>query len=81
LANEPFWSPRYVRLKVHGVDNSLKACLANIELGYSSTSMAKDAIIMSRSLTQQTVYVATFSLQWWTLHRGKQELKCFQSGK
>jgi hypothetical protein len=39
--------------KAHGVDNSLRTGLADIELGCSSSSMAKDAIIMSRSVTEE----------------------------
>jgi hypothetical protein len=49
----------HVRFKAHGVDNSLGAGLANIELSHSRPTMTKDAIIMS-SVTEEGVSHYTF---------------------
>jgi hypothetical protein len=51
----------HVRFKVHGVNESLETGLANIELGHSSGhTMTKDAIIMSRSVTEECFRSNTF---------------------
>ncbi len=38
---------------MHGIDNSLGASLADIELRHRSSSMTKGAIIMIRSVTEE----------------------------
>jgi hypothetical protein len=48
------------RFRGHGVDNSLGTALANIELSHGSPTMAMDAMIMSRSVTEEGVSCNTF---------------------
>jgi hypothetical protein len=56
LANEVFKSAGHVRLKAHGVDNSLRAGLANIELGHSSISMTQNVTIMVRRVAEESIH-------------------------
>jgi hypothetical protein len=55
VVDQIFESLGHVGFETHRVDNSLGASLANIELSHSSLSMTKDAIIMSRSVTEEGV--------------------------
>jgi hypothetical protein len=56
LANEVFKSAEHVRLKAHGVDSSLRAGLANIELGHSSISMTQNVTIMVRRVAEESFH-------------------------
>jgi hypothetical protein len=60
VANSIFESLGHVRFETHRVDNSLGHSFANIELSHGSLSMTKDAIIMSRSVTEEGVSRNTF---------------------
>jgi hypothetical protein len=60
VADYIFESLGHVRFKRHRVEDSLGTGFANIDLNYSSPSMTKDAIIMSRSVTEEGVSCNTF---------------------
>jgi hypothetical protein len=50
----------HVGFEAHRVDDSLGTGFSNIELSHSSSSMTDDAIIMSRSVTEEGVSRHTF---------------------
>ena len=54
-SNEILESFGHIRFKTHGIDMGLGAVLANIELSHSSTCMPEDSIIVSRSVTEESV--------------------------
>jgi hypothetical protein len=60
VADQIFKGLGHGRFKAHGEDNSLGTGLANIDLGHSSPTMNRDAIIMSRSDTEEGVSCNTF---------------------
>jgi hypothetical protein len=62
FANVIFKSAWHVGFKVHRVDKGSTARLACIELGHSSTSMAKNAIIMGRGISEERISCNIFIL-------------------
>jgi hypothetical protein len=55
LADQILESLGHVGFEAHRVDDSLGTGFSNIELSHSSSSMTEDAIIMSRSVTEEGV--------------------------
>ncbi len=55
FADEVLKSGSHFGLAAHRVDNILGAFFANVELDHSTTCMAKDAIIVGRSVTEEGV--------------------------
>jgi hypothetical protein len=60
VADQIFESLGHVGFETNRLDNSLGTGFANIELSHNSPSMMEDAIIVSRSLTEEGVNCNTF---------------------
>jgi hypothetical protein len=54
-ADEVFKSTRHIRFGAHGVNNSLGALLANIELRHGGSTMSQDAVVVCRSISKESI--------------------------
>jgi hypothetical protein len=94
VSNEVFKSLGHVRFQTRGIDNGLGTGLANIELSHSSTTMAKNPIIMGWSVTEEGASCYTFIpsmdivgretglevFSHWEADRGTSILSCRRNG-